>query len=173
MNPFTMAVAVGAAVLAMGLPVVAATPTASAVTAQHLEIRSHAAYHLVVNKETVDTSDLPAPAHMKDGVLMVPLRRTAEALGYTVTWDDVAKQTRVDMSIAYMYFTPGMTEYERIGTLKVININHLYDFKGTPELIEGVLYVPAEVFTAFYNDVSVAGNVLSISPQVSYTMMGQ
>lgn len=142
------------------------------VTNQAAEINSYAAYRLIVSGKAVDTSDLPAPVHNKNGVVMVPLRRTAEALGYTVTWDAAARRTRVDMSIAYMYFTPGMKEYERIGKLKNININYLYEFGAPPELIEGVLYVPAKVFTAFYNDVSVAGNAVSILPQVSYTLMG-
>lgn len=153
----------GAAANTVPLPVVTTQPAA---------INSYAAYRLIVSGKAVDTSDLPAPVHNKEGVVMVPLRRTAESLGYTVTWDEAAQRTRVDMSIAYMDFAPAMKDYERIGKLKHININYLYDFGAPPELIEGVLYVPADVFTAFYNDVSVEGNAVSILPQVSYTLMG-
>lgn len=154
------------------IPVAGMAADSTPVTGSTTSVATYAAYHLLVQGRAVDTSDLPAPAHNKDGVVMVPLRRTAEALGYTVAWDQNTKQTKVDMSIAYMYFAPKMKDYERIGKLRNININHMYEFGASPELIEGVLYVPAEVFTAFYNDVSIAGNEVSILPQVSYTTMG-
>lgn len=168
--------AIIAGTIIVSAPVVgtAADPAAQPiVTISHTSIDSYTAYHLVVNGKALTTTDLPAPAHNKNGIVMVPLRRTAEALGYTVTWDEALQRTRLDMSIASMEFYPEMKDYERLGKLKHINLNHLYDFKAQPEFIEGVLYVPADVFTAFLNDVTVEGNTVSIAPQVSYLMMGQ
>ena len=173
MKPWIRVTVISAVCAAFTFPIsLAADDTVTPVPTSKTSVSTYAAYHLLVQGRAVDTSDLPAPAHNKDGVVMVPLRRTAEALGYTVMWDKDTNQTRLDMSIAYMYFSPGMKDYERMGKLKVININHIYEFGAPPELIEGVLYVPAEVFTAFYNDVSIAGNEVTILPQVSYTTMG-
>lgn len=160
----------GVCALVCMAPIAAATAqTADEVdTVQQASVDTYAAYRLVVQNQSIETLDLPAPAHSRDGVVMVPLRRTAEALGYTVTWDGEMNRTKLDMSIAYMFFSPGMKDYERMGKLRHININHIYEFGAPPELIEGVLYVPAEVFTAFFNDVSVEGNEVSILPQVAY-----
>ena len=40
-----------------------------------------------VNGQTLDLSQAPAAPYEKDGQMMVPLWLTAQALGYTVTWE--------------------------------------------------------------------------------------
>ena len=45
------------------------------------------AYTLTVNGADIDLSDLPRAIYESDGHIMIPLRKTAEALGYRVEWD--------------------------------------------------------------------------------------
>lgn len=128
----------------------------------------YAAYVVTVRGQQEKADDLPVRAYEKNHTVMIPLRRTAEALGYTVVWDEQLKRAKLEMGIAYMFFTPGMNTYERIGKLKHINLQYAYEFAAAPELIGGIMYVPAEVFTAFFNDVSIEGSKVVIAPQMAY-----
>lgn len=125
-------------------------------------------YHIMVSGKPLNAAGLAAPAYSADGVIMVPLRRTAEQLGYTVTWDDTEQAARVDMSIAFMYFYPGSDWYYRIGTLKTIGLNASYQYGVGPFITDGRIYVPAKVFEAFFNDVAVSDSNASIAPQMAH-----
>ena len=59
---------------------------------------------------------------------MIPLRKVAEQLGYTVTWDPDDQSVRVEMNIAYIIVKPGEDWYERIGTIKKVNLNHIFQY---------------------------------------------
>ena len=119
-----------------------------------------------------EAQQVPAEAYEKNGVIMVPLRLVAERLGYAVTWDGKEQTACVEMGVAYMNLYPGIDMYERMGTLKTINLNHIYQYGAGPENVNGVLYVPAAMFGAFFNDVFIEANGLSISPQVVYLQEG-
>lgn len=115
---------------------------------------------------------LTETVYEKHGVMMVPLRPVAERLGYTVDWDNETQCAYIGMNIAYMYVYPGVDMYERIGSLKTINLNHIYQYGTGPENIDGVLYVPAQLFEAFFNDVFIEDYSLVIAPQESYVQGG-
>ena len=67
-----------------------------------------------------------------------------------------------------MHLYPGVDMYERIGSLKTVNLNHIYQYGIGPENVDGMLYVPAKLFEAFFNDVFIEEGSLIIAPQEVY-----
>lgn len=100
----------------------------------------------------------------ENNVVMIPLRKVAEQLGYTVTWDPDDQSVRVEMNIAYIIVKPGEDWYERIGTIKKVNLNHIFQYGAGPVNVNGTMYVPAQLFEAFYNSVSITPQAVTITP---------
>jgi hypothetical protein len=122
-------------------------------------------YQLLVEGKTLDTSDIPAPAIARKKETLVPLRKVADALGYTISWNPEKATAHMDMSIASMDFANGVNSYKREGKLKIINLDQTYTFTNAPIIIDGVTYVPARVFGVFFNDVSIADKTVKITVQ--------
>jgi hypothetical protein len=120
-------------------------------------------YKLLVEGKQLDTTGLPTPALSLNKETMVPLRKIAEALGYTVSWNPEKASARMDMSIASMDFTNGTNIYKRKGKLKAINLDADYKYVNAPLIIDGVTYVPASVFGIFFNDVNIADKTVKIT----------
>lgn len=78
--------------------------------------------------------------------VMVPLRATAEKLGFTVAWDDGT--ITLDSGTRYARLTVGENQYfaapSKEGTLGA----SLFSLSCAPFCIEGVTYVPVELFDA-------------------------
>ena len=100
----------------------------------------------------------------ENNVVMIPLRKVAEQLGYTVTWDPDDQSVRVEMNIAYIIVKPGEDWYERIGTIKKVNLNHIFQYGAGPVNVNGTMYVPAQLFEAFYNSVTITPQAVTITP---------
>ena len=81
----------------------------------------------------VQDTEVTQPLYADEwGTKLVPVREVGDILGYTVAWD---KQTRsVTLSGKDAYLVGGETK--SIG--------------GAPELMDGVQYVPADLFSAFF-----------------------
>lgn len=126
-------------------------------------------YTIFIGQNSAKTP-LTAAVYEKNGVLMVPLRPVAEQLGYTVDWDDENQCAFIETNTVYMHLYPGVDMYERIGSLKTINLNHIYQYGIGPENIDGMLYVPANLFEAFFNDVFIEDRSLIIAPQEAYLL---
>lgn len=124
-------------------------------------------YTIFIGQSRAQTP-LTETVYEKNGVIMVPLRPVAEQLGYTVTWNNESQYASIEMNVAYMYLYPGVDMYERIGSLKTVNLNHIYQYGIGPENVNGVLYVPANLFEAFFNDVFIEDYSLIIAPQEVY-----
>ena len=124
-------------------------------------------YTILIGRNSAQTP-LTAAVYEKNGVLMVPLRPVAEQLGYTVAWDDEDQCAYIEMNTVYMHLYPRVDMYERIGSLKTVNLNHIYQYGIGPENVEGMLYVPAKLFEAFFNDVFIEEGSLVIAPQEVY-----
>ncbi|MCH3949848.1 MAG: copper amine oxidase N-terminal domain-containing protein [Acidaminococcus sp.] len=120
---------------------------------------------LYVEGKKLDTTGLPAAALKQNKTVLIPLRKVSDALGYTLTWIPEKTTARMDMSIASMDFKNGVNEYKRQGKLKAINLDQTFKYDAAPEIINGVTYVPADVFGAFFNDVSVADKTVKITVQ--------
>lgn len=74
-------------------------------------------------------------------VKMVPLRDTAEALGYTVTWNDEAKRVELVKGPHYTYLVAGENAY-------VFARMAPFELSAAPIIDEGRLHVPVEFFPA-------------------------
>lgn len=117
---------------------------------------------LTVAGKVMDPAD--GAVLQKGDVVMIPLRKVAEQLGYTVNWDPTDQSVRVEMNIAYIIIKPGEDWYERIGTIKKINLNRIFQYGTGPVNVNGTMYVPAQLFEALYNNVSISPQAVTITP---------
>lgn len=121
------------------------------------------AYTLTVNGTDIDLSDLPRAIHENDGHIMIPLRKTAEALGYRVEWDAETGNITVDDDyIQGAVLHSGTTKVVFTGHLKVIDMSREVENAVETVIYEGYTYVPADFFEEFFNDVTVDGMSISV-----------
>lgn len=123
------------------------------------------AYTLTVNGTEIDLSDLPREIYESDGHIMIPLRKTAEALGYRVEWDAETGNITVDDDyIQGAVLHSGTTKAVFTGHLKVIDMSREVENAVETVIYEGYTFVPAEFFEEFFNDVVVDGMSVSVAP---------
>lgn len=125
------------------------------------------AYTLTVNGTEIDLSDLPRAIYESDGHIMIPLRKTAEALGYRVEWDAETGNITVDDYIQGAHLHSGTTKAVFTGHLKVIDMSREVENSAETVIYDGYTYVPAEFFEEFFNDVAVDGMNISVSPSMA------
>ena len=111
---------------------------------------------ILVNGTVIDA---PAAYQNEDGILMVPLRATAEALGYDVSWDSAARSARLGVAI---YLWIDKTEVH-VGRMAPLNIS------TAPQLIDGMTYVPLD----FFRDVLGMANAFAFEGQIEINSEGE
>ena len=120
---------------------------------------------LVVNGKVLDTTGLPFPWIKERGVVLVPARRVAESLGYTVSWNEETQTVRIEDSIQQIDLIPG----ERIGVfqgkLEDIPLTRKEEMQEAPRLVGDYLYVPVTLFRRFFNDIKISNDCISIDVQ--------
>lgn len=120
---------------------------------------------LVVNGKILDTTGLPFPWIKERGVALVPARRVAESLGYTVSWNEETQTVRIEDSIQQIDLIPG----ERIGVfqgkLENISLTRREEMQEAPRLVGDYLYVPVTLFRRFFNDIKISNDRISITVQ--------
>lgn len=126
-----------------------------------------AAYTLVLSGQTLDLRELPAAPYAEGDTVMVPLRKVAEALGYSVGWD--AKTGAITVEDAYtqkafLYNESAAVVFE--GKLQIIDLSRTIENAVPTVIHDGCTYVPAEFFREFFNDVAVDGTVITIAPSM-------
>lgn len=122
-----------------------------------------AGFAVVVNGRTLPVDQFPHPLYMKNTAVMIPLKETAEALGYTVTWDNQKGCAHMDMSVASMDIYPYKDQYDRVGKLKNINLDMDCHYSAPADLWDNHLYVPAPMFRLFFNDVVTGSDAVAIT----------
>ena len=113
-------------VLSLGVPalgLLSVTLLPAAVAADAAPAESPAAYTVVVNGKTLDLSGLPVAPYEEDGVVMVPLRKVGEALGYRVDWDAETGAITIDDD-----YIQGATLFD--GSAKAVFTGHLKVIDG-------------------------------------------
>ena len=126
------------------------------------------AYTLTVNGADIDLSDLPRAIYESDGHIMIPLRKTAEALGYRVEWDAETGNITVDDDyIQGAHLHSGTSKAVFTGHLNVIDMSREVENSAETVINDGYTYVLAEFFEEFFNDVTVDGMKISVSPSVA------
>lgn len=144
------------------VPALAAAP-------QPIVVSQPAAYTLTVNGSALDLSTLPRPLYKDGSTVMVSLRKTAEALGLTVTWLPSEKGMQVEDSVQSATLHSGSTAVKWTGKLKIIDLSRDTELASAAVIWSGYTYVPAEFFEEFFCTVSTAGGAVDIAPIV-YTL---
>lgn len=122
-------------------------------------------YTLTVNGNNIDLSDLPVAIYDNDGHIMIPLRKTAEALGYRVEWDAETGDITVDDDyIQGVVLHSGTAKAGFTGHLRIIDMSRETENSAETVIYDGYTYVPADFFEEFFNDVVVDGTNISVSP---------
>lgn len=124
-------------------------------------------YTLTVNGKEIQTSKTELMPFEQKGTVLVPLRATAESLGYTVNWIAADKAIRVEDSIQSVIVKDGSTQAKFTGKLKVINLTQDVELPVPVQSRKGITYVPASFFEHFFNEVIVKEGNVSISAQMS------
>lgn len=92
---------------------------------------------------TVGGTAVTQPLYVSEsGVTMAPVRETASLLGYSVVWDSQSRSVTISDGTLSLAFAPGTDAYTSRGTTRQL---------GTaPELKDGVLYAPTEIYSLYY-----------------------
>ena len=96
------------------------------------------AYTLTVNGADIDLSDLPRAIYESDGHIMIPLRKTAEALGCRVEWDAETWNITVDDDyIQCAHLHSGTAKAVFTGHLKVIDMSREVENSAETVIYDG------------------------------------
>lgn len=85
------------------------------------------------------------------GIVMVPLRVIAEALGFKVTWDNNAKSALLDYNNVKSTVAIGQDGYFKASS-KAIGLTQSFELGAKAVLIDSRTYVPATLFNLLYSD---------------------
>ncbi|MDF2520739.1 MAG: copper amine oxidase domain protein, partial [Clostridia bacterium] len=91
------------------------------------------AMDIVVNNKKIEA---PAAYSSEEGVVMIPLRAVAEALGYEVTWNDEQRSVYLGKAIS---LTIGSDSYNYMKTAPI-------ELEAAPTIVEGRTFVPLSFF---------------------------
>lgn len=125
--------------------------------------KSPAVQHtLKINDKNVDLGTEKIVV-MKDRI-MVPLRITSEALGFTLKWDEKKQAIHMDNGIMQTDLTLGDDNYFAYSS-KAIGMTAPLSLGVAPTIIKGATYVPVDLYKIVLTDptcVSIKGSVISI-----------
>ena len=141
--------------IAAAPPAFAATPKtppkigpikATAAIPQKLSI---AYYTLQVNGQDLDLDG--TNIYTKGTTILVPLRKSAEALGFTLTWNPKTKSTELDNGIIKTSITVGSNAYTYTSS-KAVGVSEPMTLGSAPMIIGGNTYIPITLYNILYND---------------------
>lgn len=122
---------------------------------------------LTVSGKELATDEKTAP-FIQNETVMVPLRLIAEALSYGIGYDAETREITVeDTYVQRARLTNGSCDVVFEGKLKVIDMSRSITLAEKVTVKNGVTFVPSEFFAEFFNDITLEGGVLDISPQTS------
>lgn len=99
-----------------------------------------------------------AEGRIENGVAMVPVRKVAEELGYTVTWNNEDESVLLELGNAEMTIQLGEDKY------CYGNAREGLSFGAASYEVDGVSWVPAEVFTLLgHEQQMLTGSVMHLS----------
>lgn len=118
-------------------------------------------------KQALDLTALPRQPYLENEVLMVPLAKICQALGYQVSWDPETGNITVDDGyIQKAVLHHGTAEAYFTGHLKVIDLSREVDNAAPTNVIDGCTFVPLSFFREFLNDAALEGTTISIAPSM-------
>lgn len=139
--------------------------TESSVDVSGEEENADSSYTITVDNDMVIyTSDLPYSAYKEGESVMVPLRKIAEALGYTVEWSsDSGKITVISDSYITELYSGDTATILTDKSLSSQNAQNI-ELEKAPIIHDGHTYVPLTFFTCFGNTASLNGTSITIMP---------
>lgn len=120
-------------------------------------------YTLKINDKDVDLKN-HGTVIINDKV-MIPLRITAEALGFTVTWDGKKQAVHMDNGLMQTDLTIGKDNYFAYSS-KALGMTAPQSLGAAPTIIKGSVYVPVDFYKIIFhnpNCVTIKDKVISIS----------
>lgn len=105
----------------------------------------------------------------ENNTIYVPIRPVAENLGYKVIYYPEYQNISIEDSIQRAIVHANSADVIFQGKLKVINLSRREQLNLPVKILaDGRAYVPAEFFTAFFNDISQKGNKLLIDTRKAH-----
>lgn len=101
----------------------------------------------------------------QQGHVMVPLRLVSEALGFKVTWNPKTQGILLDDGSVKTEVTVGVDGYYKASS-KAIGLTQTFEFGAKPEVKNGTVYVPVQLFNLLYSNneaVTLVGDTVQIN----------
>ena len=139
-------------VLCAGLVISSMFISAAAQTQPETELLLTAApsaetYSLAVNGETLDLGE--NSVYISGGKLMVPVRKVAEKLGFSVSWNNSEKSVHLDNKEVNTDLHIGTDSYY-MASSTAIGMSAPTPLGAAPALVNGTTYAPVEMFNILY-----------------------
>lgn len=116
---------------------------------------------------TVNGNQIYVQTYVENDTLMVPAAEVSKALGYKTDYNKELGRIFInDDYIQQAVLFDGSDEAFFNGKLQVINMTREVINTEKTTIIDGTVYVPADFFKEFFNNVSYNGNTVDISPSV-------
>lgn len=120
-------------------------------------------YALRVNNKNVNLGKLKIVSNKNN--ILVPLKITSEALGFTVKWNGNKKTIHIDNGIMQADLTLGINSYCAYSS-KAIGMTKPESLSEAPKIIQGSTYIPVEFFKIVLTDancVTIKDGIVNIS----------
>lgn len=104
---------------------------------------------ITLNGTSLDLHDLEITVH--NGNVMIPLRKVAEALGFTITWEGSTSTANIDNGTIKTSLQVGFDNYYKASSTR-LGLSKPIQYGTPPMLIEGNVYVPAQLFNLLFSN---------------------
>ena len=122
-----------------------------------------------LQKQALDLTALPCQPYRENEVLMVPLAKVSQALGYQVSWDPETGNITVDDGyIQKAVLHHGTAEAYFTGHLNIVDLSREVDNAAPTNVIDGRAFVPLSFFREFSNTVTLEDSIVSIAPSMMH-----
>lgn len=102
---------------------------------------------------------------VKNGKVMLPLRTVSKAMGFELKWNSETNSAEIDNGEVKTSVTVGVDSYYKASS-KAIGLTAPFEYGVSPEIVDGSLYIPAELFKLLFsneNAVKIQDNILNIT----------
>ena len=126
---------------------------------------------VIVNKKVenntliINGTLVPVNTYIENEQLMIPLRKSAELLGFDVEYDNERRTINLDNGIVKTTLTVGLDSYFKASS-KAIGLTQAKPLGAVPKIVDGVTYIPAIFYNLMYsndNTVMINDNIIVIN----------
>jgi Copper amine oxidase N-terminal domain len=110
--------------------------------------------------DAIDINETPAQLgdlkiFVQNGNVMIPLRKTAEALGFTITWNENNSTATIDNGDVKTDIQIGFDNYYKQSSSQ-IGLTQAKQLGTAPMLIDGITYIPAQMYNLLFSNPNAA-----------------